>query len=112
MTDIKTPTWADVRKIADDLKEKMHSASEAAKDRWAKLQPSLHEAQEEVSKGGAVVATKLVHILGSLKEIGKDVAHKLDLITHEPGTKGEPVLKSVPPADGAPPTPTEPPTKS
>lgn len=103
MTEIKTPTWADVRRIADELKEKMHSASDAAKERWAKLQPSIQEAQAEVSKGGAVVATKLVHILGSLKEIGKDVAHKLDVITHEPGTKGAPDLKVVPPADSDPP---------
>lgn len=109
MTDIKTPTWADVRKIADDLKAKMHNASEAAKDRWAKLQPTLHEAQEEVSKGGAVVASKLVHILGSLKEIGKDVAHKLDIITHEPASKDEPALKSVPPT-GEPPAKTDPST--
>ena len=112
MTDIKAPTWADVRKIADDLKEKMHNASEAAKDRWAKLQPSLHEAQDTVSKGGAVVATKLVHILGSLKEIGKDVAQKLDIITHEPAKANEPTLKSVPPTEGESPAKTEPPTKS
>lgn len=112
MTEIKTPTWADVRRIADELKEKMHNASEAAKDRWTKLQPILEEAQKEVSKGGAVVATKLVQILGSLKEIGKDVAHKLDIITHEPATTNEPALKSVPPSEGEPSTKSAPPTKS
>jgi hypothetical protein len=100
MTDIKTPTWADVRKIADDIKAKMHLASDAAKERWAKLQPTLVEAEEEIKKGGAVVATKLVHIAGSLKEIGKDVAEKLDKITHEPA------------ATTAPAATTEPPTKS
>lgn len=97
MTDIKAPTWADVRKIADDLKAKMHHASDAAKERWAKLQPTLHEAEEEIKKGGAVVATKLVHIAGSLKEIGKDVAEKLDKITHEPSPPSEPPSKTEPP---------------
>ena len=94
MTDIKTPTWADVRRIADELKAKMHLASDAAKERWAKLQPTLLEAEEDIKKGGAVVATKLVHIAGSLKDIGKDVAEKLDKITHEPATKSEPPTKT------------------
>jgi hypothetical protein len=86
MTEIKTPTWADVRRIADELKAKMHLAGQEAKDRWAKLQPSLHEAEAEIKKGGAVVASKLVEIAGGLKEIGKDVANKLDKLTHEPPT--------------------------
>jgi hypothetical protein len=87
MTDIKTPTWADVRKIADDLKAKIHHAGDAAKERWEKLQPTLHEAEEKVKTGGAVLATKLVDIAGQLKDIGKDVAEKLDKITHEPPAK-------------------------
>ncbi|MDB4962597.1 MAG: hypothetical protein JWP01_2596 [Myxococcales bacterium] len=85
MTDIKTPTWADVRRIADELKAKIHHAGDEARERWAKLQPSLHEAEAEIKKGGAVVASKLVEIAGGLKEIGKDVAHKLDKLTHDKG---------------------------
>ncbi len=87
MTDIKAPTWADVRKIADDLKEKIHHAGDEVKERWAKLQPTLHEAEEKVKAGGAVLAAKLVEITGQLKDIGKDVADKLDKITHEPPAK-------------------------
>jgi hypothetical protein len=93
MTDIKTPTWADVRKIADDLKAKIHHAGDEAKERWAKLQPTLHEAEEKVKAGGAVLAQKLVDITGQLKDIGKDVAARLDKITHEPAAK----LGSEPP---------------
>jgi len=102
MTDIKTPTWADVRRIADELKVKMHLAGQEAKDRWAKLQPSLHEAEAEIKKGGAVVASKLVEIAGGLKEIGKDVAEKLDKLTHD--------KKSETPASAAPTD--EPPAKT
>jgi len=87
MTETKAPTWADVRKIADDLKAKMHHAGEAARERWAKLQPSILEAENEIARGGTVVVTKLVEITGALKEIGKDVADKLDKITHEPPSK-------------------------
>jgi uncharacterized protein YaaW (UPF0174 family) len=83
MTETKTPSWADLRKIADDLKAKMQHASQEARERWAKLQPSLAEAEQQVKKGGAVVASKLVEIGGALKDIGKDVADKLDAITHE-----------------------------
>ena len=93
MTDIKTPTWADVRKIADDLKAKIHHAGDEAKERWTKLQPSLKEAEEKVKAGGAVLVDKLVEITGHLKDIGKDVAERLDKITHEPAAK----LSSVAP---------------
>ncbi len=58
--------------------------------------------------GGAVLAAKLVEITGALKDIGKDVAAKLDKITHDkPETTKEPTLKSVPPTDSS-----EPPAKS
>jgi hypothetical protein len=90
MTDIKTPSWPDLRKIADDLKAKMQHASQDARDRWAKLQPSLAEAEQQVKKGGAVVASKLVEIGGALRDIGKDVADKLDAITHEKPTDAPP----------------------
>lgn len=103
MTDIKTPTWADVRRIADELKAKVQHAGDEVKERWEKLQPTLHEAEEKVKSGGAVVAATLVHIAGSLKEIGKDVAAKLDKITHEPAAKAEVELKSVPATETEPP---------
>lgn len=93
MTDIKTPTWADLRRIADDLKAKIHHAGDEAKERWAKLQPSLKEAEEKVKTGGADFAHKLVEIAGQLRDIGKDVAERLDKITHEPAV----TLSSVPP---------------
>jgi hypothetical protein len=107
MTEIKTPTWADIRRIADEIKAKVHHAGDEAKERWAKLQPTLHEAEEKVKAGGAVLATKLVEITGALKDIGKDVAEKLDKITHDKPASKEPTLKSVPPTDSD-----EPPAKS
>ena len=103
MTEIKAPTWADVRRIADELKAKVHHAGDEAKERWAKLQPSLHEAEEKVKNGGAVLGAKIVEIAGALKDIGKDVAEKLDKITHEPAAKTEPTLTVVPPPKDEPP---------
>jgi len=92
MTDIKTPTWTDIRRIADDLKAKIHHAGDEAKERWAKLQPSLKEAEEKVKAGGADFAHKLVDIAGQLKDIGKDVADRLDKITHAPAATAAPVV--------------------
>lgn len=83
MSAIKPPTWDDVRRIRDELKAKMQHASTEAKERWAKLQPSIREAEDQISKGGSVVVTKLTEIGAALKEIGRDVAEKLDHITHE-----------------------------
>lgn len=88
MSDSKLPTWADVRRIADELKLKVHLAGMEARQRWDELQPSLAEAEKEISRGGSIVAAKLVEIGGALKEIGKDVADRVDRITHEPPNKG------------------------
>lgn len=100
MTDIKPPSWADLRRLADELKAKIHTAGESARERWAKLQPSLQEAEAEVKKGASVAVNKLVMIGGALKDIGKDVADKLDKITHEPATKTVAPGKTEPPTEG------------
>jgi hypothetical protein len=83
MTEIKAPTWEDVRRVRDELKAKMQHASTEVKERWAKLQPSIKEAEDTIKSGGSVVVSKLQEIGSALKDIGRDVADKLDLITHD-----------------------------
>ena len=83
MTEPKTPTWTDVRRIADELKLKVHLAGMEARRKWEELQPSLVEAEKELARGGTIVAAKLTAIGGTLKEIGDDFVDRLDRVTHE-----------------------------
>jgi len=80
MTELKTPTWNDVRRIADEIKLKVHLAGMEARQKWEELQPMLAEAESELARGGTIVATKLAEIGAALK----DIADRLDRrVTHE-----------------------------
>ncbi len=84
MTAPKTPTWQDVRRIADEIRLKVHLAGMDARKKWDELQPSLLEAEKELARGGTIVAAKLTELGGTLKEIGDDFVDRLDRVTHEP----------------------------
>lgn len=83
MTATKTPTWNDVRRIADELKLKVHLAGMEARQKWDELQPSLLEAEKELARGGTIVAAKLNQLGATLKEIGDDFVDRLDRVTHD-----------------------------
>lgn len=82
----KTPTWDDVRRIADELELKMHLAGMEARDRWKALKPRLAELEKDIAKGGNAAASQLATIGTALKELGKEVAEKLDRIAQTPGS--------------------------
>ena len=81
MNENKTPTWDDVRRIADELQLKIHLAGMEARDRWAKLQPRLAELEKDISAGGEkagkVVTTQLSAVGDLLKELRDDIEKKL-----------------------------------
>jgi len=81
MNENKTPTWDDVRRIADELQLKMHLAGMEVRERWTKLQPRLQELEKDIAAGGEkagkVVTTQLSAVGDLLKELRDDIEKKL-----------------------------------
>jgi len=81
MNENKTPTWDDVRRIADELQLKIHLAGMEVRERWTKLQPRLQELEKDIAAGGEkagkVVTTQLSAVGDLLKELRDDIEKKL-----------------------------------
>lgn len=82
MSETKTPTWEDVRRIVDELKVQMHLASMDARDRWDKLQPRLAELENDLARGGErageFLAARLASVATALLELRDEIQHKLE----------------------------------
>jgi len=80
MTETRTPTWDDVRRIAEELELKMHLAGMDMRDRWNALQPRLAEVQKliarEGERAGKLVVTQLSSIGKALQELRDDIESK------------------------------------
>lgn len=70
-----SPSWDDVRRIADQLEVKAHLASLELRDRWRALKPQLTQLEQTIGKaGGAISAT----VGKQLAELGKTLRGLLD----------------------------------
>jgi hypothetical protein len=82
MKETKTPTWDDVRRIADELELKMHLAGMEARGRWNALQPRLAEVEQTITRegerAGKFVASQLSALATTLRELRDDLQDKLD----------------------------------
>jgi hypothetical protein len=82
MNETKTPTWDDVRRIADELELKMHLAGMDARDRWNALQPRLAEVEKVIARegerAGKFVSAQISSIGAALGELRDDIQGKLD----------------------------------
>ena len=48
--------WADIKRMADEVRLKLHLAGMEVKDRWAAFEPKVHAVQSQVeAKGGQAV---------------------------------------------------------
>jgi hypothetical protein len=68
-----TPTWDDVRRIADELQLKMHLAGMEARDRWRALEPRITELEHTIARtgerAGQVVAAELTALGKALQQL-------------------------------------------
>jgi hypothetical protein len=82
MTETRASTWDDVRRIADELKLKMHLAGMDARDRWNELQPRLAEVAKTIAREGEraskLVAAQIASIGTALRELRDELQDKLD----------------------------------
>ncbi|MEJ7603663.1 MAG: hypothetical protein WKG01_37595 [Kofleriaceae bacterium] len=87
-----TTTWDDLRRVADELKLKMHLAGMEAREQWEKLQPKLAELEHSVeagaAKAGHAISEQVASLGSSLKKLLADIKggdHKDGDKPEEPG---------------------------
>jgi hypothetical protein len=82
MGQISTPSWDDLRRIADELEVKMHLASMEARARWNDLQPKLAEVEQAIARGGErageFVTDQISSLAAVLGELRDEIQHKLE----------------------------------
>ncbi len=64
-----TPSaWDDVRRLADEVRLKLHLAGMEAKDRWGKLEPQILELEQKVKTGVKDGSGKAADVVGEQVE--------------------------------------------
>ncbi len=72
-----TSTWDDIRRVADELRLKLHLAGMEAREQWDKLQPRLAEIEQSIesgaSKAGTAVSEQMSSVGATLRKLLDDV---------------------------------------
>jgi hypothetical protein len=71
----RIPTWADIRRLADELQVKMNLAGKELRGRWHAFQPHLATLEHRVSAAGDR-ATKVLS--KELSDVGKSLKQMID----------------------------------
>ncbi len=99
----KSP-WEDLKRMADEVKVKLHLAGMEAKDRWKALEPKIQELQTKVEAKGEqaadTVQTQLTSVVDSLRRFVDDLRADLDVGKKKDATPAA----EIPPPDKTPDT--------
>lgn len=74
VTDTSDHLLPDLRRMADEIRVRIHLASLDAKDAWAKLEPRLRELEHKVERATGQAKDQLV-------ELGDTIKHELQELT-------------------------------
>jgi 3-oxoacyl-[acyl-carrier-protein] synthase-3 len=78
MTTTESPSWDDVRRIADELELKIHLAGMDARDRWRELQPRFAELEKTIAstgeRAGQIVSKQITAVGTALKQLRDELA--------------------------------------
>jgi hypothetical protein len=67
----KTPLEADLRRLADEIRVRIHLAGMDAKDAWTKLEPRVKEVEQRFARATGEAASEL-------DELGQALRRELD----------------------------------
>jgi len=74
--------WDDLRRIADEVRLKLHLAGMEARDRWRSIEPRLVELEHKIERGGEkaadVVGDQLSSLTGALRDFAEALKADLD----------------------------------
>jgi hypothetical protein len=78
-----SPTWDDVRRLADEVKLKVHLAGMDLKDRWKALEPEFHNLEEKVratgEKAESMLSAQAEAIGASLRKLADELRESLNI---------------------------------
>ena len=81
--------WADIRRMADEVRLKLHLAGMEVKDRWAAFEPKVHAVQAQVeAKGGQAVNAvqeQVTSVVDGLRRLLEDLRGDVDARKKEAG---------------------------
>lgn len=76
-----TTAWDEVRRLADEVRVKMHLAGMDLKDRWKTLEPQLQEVEKKVKEKGeraeTVVTAQVDAIAAGLRQFADELRDSL-----------------------------------
>lgn len=80
-TDSPKPTtsspWDDIKRMADEVKLKLHLASMEAKEQWKKLEPKMNELETKAKAGGekayGVVGQQVEAFAAGLRQFAEEL---------------------------------------
>ena len=100
----KLPTWEDVKKVADDLEEKVKSAGASAREKWnTQLRPKLAEVQKKIEatgqRAGEAVQTQVSALSDALAKFGHEIREDLKIGKKKDEAAAASTDATTPPAD-------------
>lgn len=76
-TDTHESMLPDLRRMADEIRVRIHLAGLEAKDAWAKLEPKLHELEHKATSAGERVKDQLSELAQKLKHELQELSAKV-----------------------------------
>ena len=65
--EIKKPsTWDEIRRLAEEVKLRIHLAGQEAKDKWDELKPKIAEVKADLEREGSELGAKVNEKLAAL----------------------------------------------
>lgn len=94
---MSTSAWDDVRRLADEVRVKMHLAGMELKEKWKSLEPQIQELETKAKAGGEkagdVITAQVSALAAGLKQFAEELG---DAVT--PGKKKSDDGDDKPPA--------------
>lgn len=98
-------TWADIKRMADEVKVKLHLAGMEAKEKWKTLEPKINELSDKVEKKGEraadVVGDQVSAVFKALGQLAEKVQADLELRKKD-RAEGKPAEAAPAPAPAEP----------
>jgi hypothetical protein len=75
---MSTSPWEEVRRLADEVRVKMHLAGMELKDKWKALEPQLQDVEQKLKAGGeragGVITTQVDAIAAGLRQFADELS--------------------------------------
>jgi hypothetical protein len=78
---MSTSSWDDVRRLADEVRVKMHLAGMELKDKWKTLEPQLQDVEAKMKatgeRAGGAITTQVDAIAAGLRQFAEELSESV-----------------------------------